>query len=55
MLRVSVCFKRDLFSLVRWQREWGRGIADVKDFVFTWHAYIVGDISVDVKFLGVGD
>ena len=55
MLCVSVCFKRDLFALVRWQREQGRGIADVENFVFTWHAYIVRDITVDVKFLADGD
>ena len=54
MLGVSVRFKRDRFSLVRWQREEGCGIADVENFVFTRHVHIVRDISFDVKFLGIG-
>ena len=50
-MRVAIRFKRYFLALVRREREWRRGVADVEYLVFSWHGHIVSDVSVGVKFL----
>ena len=37
MLLIAIRFKADGFTLDRVQGKWGRPVADVENFVFSWH------------------
>ena len=50
-MRPAIRFKRYLSALMRWEREWRRGVTDVENLVFPWHRHTVSKSVVNVKRL----